>query len=414
MMTTIEHRDLRSALEYAVLIAAEGQKRRPPLAFPKGLKPFFGQSRIAQNSLGRIRRAVEADPGYRAAISAGVSSDLVDEVGRLWLAGRRGWEEEAAKILAARQADEESSDLRRDVKRAEKRRIAAEQAAVRVQADVVQRDSTIARQTAELDDLRADVAKAAEALEEMRAELIDTRNEARHARDREAAALERVDLLERRLAAVKEAEPRGAEHRGEVGDGSSDHETLVEAERRLAEVVEASRGFVEKLESLTAPAPSAADEPGRLQRPSRRRPLRLPGGLISTSAAAARHLVTQGAPIIVDGYNVSKLAWPDRSLEQQRDALVARCENLARRHSARVTVVFDGDSVPGAHATVRRSIRVVYSPAGTSADDVIRADVDLLPDDSPVVVVTSDRQIVDDVKLLGANVIASNAFIAVL
>ena len=34
-MTTIEHRDLRSALEYAVLIAAEGQKRRPPLPVPK-------------------------------------------------------------------------------------------------------------------------------------------------------------------------------------------------------------------------------------------------------------------------------------------------------------------------------------------------------------------------------------------
>lgn len=408
-MTTIEHRDLRSALEYAVLIAAEGQKRRPPLAFPKELKPFLGQSRIAQNSLGRIRRAVEADPSYRAAITAGVSSDLVDEVGRLWLVGRRGWEEEAAKILAARQAEEESSDLRRDVKRAEKRRIAAEQAAARVQADVVQRDSTIAKQAAELDDLRADVAKAAEALEEMRAELIDTRNEARHARDREAAALERVDLLERRLTAASEAVPRV-----DVGDGTPDHEALVETERRLAEVVEASREFVEKLESLTAPAPSAADEPGRLERASRRRPLRLPGGLISTSAAAARHLVTQGAPIIVDGYNVSKLAWPDRSLEQQRDALVARCENLARRHLARVTVVFDGDSVPGAHATVRRSIRVVYSPAGTSADDVIRAEVDLLADDSPVVVVTSDRQIVDDVKLVGANVIASNAFIAVL
>ena len=34
-MSEVEHRHLRSAIEFAVLIATEGQKRRPPLNFPE-------------------------------------------------------------------------------------------------------------------------------------------------------------------------------------------------------------------------------------------------------------------------------------------------------------------------------------------------------------------------------------------
>ncbi|WP_051062475.1 NYN domain-containing protein [Ilumatobacter nonamiensis] len=403
-MATIEHRDLRSALEFAVLIAAESQKRRASLAFPKELKPFLSKSRLATSSLGRIRRAIEADPDFRSTIStvADADPDLIDEVGRLWLAGRDGWEGRAAQVIAERDDQEQTADLRRDLKRSEKRRVAAEQAAARVQVDVMQRDETIAEQAAQLDELRADLTKAAEALDEVRSELIDTRNEARHARDREAAAVERAEIMAQQPPPVPSAtEPDP--------DESSSAEALIRAERQLAAVLDASREFAERVELLVATRPERADT-----RSPRRPTLPVPGGLIATSAAAAQHLVTQHAPVLVDGYNVAKLAWPDRSLEQQRDMLVSRCENLARRHDATVTVVFDGDSVPGAHAKKRRSIRVVYSPAGTTADDVIRSEVDHLPADTAVIVVTNDREIVDDVKAVGANVIPSNAFLAIL
>jgi predicted RNA-binding protein with PIN domain len=118
--------------------------------------------------------------------------------------------------------------------------------------------------------------------------------------------------------------------------------------------------------------------------------------------------------ILVDGYNVAKLGWPGRSLEEQRDALINRTENLARRHGADVTIVFDGDSIVGAHAARRRTVRVVFSPAGVTADDVIRDEVGRLPPDRRIVVVTNDREIVDDVRRAGANVVPSNAFIAAL
>lgn len=408
-MTAIEHRDLRSALDFAVLIASEGQKRRPPLSIPKELKPFLGKRRLAATSLGKVRRVVEANPEFRAAISAGALPELVDEVGRLWLEGRPGWETRAAEIIAERSEEELTTDLRRDLKRAEKRRVAAERATARVQAELLQRDAAITEQARELDELRADLTKAAEALEEAQQELIDVRNEVRHARDREAAAVTRAE------AAASQSSPP-PERRLPTDDPTAvdERDARLRAERRLAEIAEASREFVERVESLTFTDPDSAPTGSRASATTSRSPLRLPGGLISTSAAAARHLLTRNAPVLVDGYNVAKLAWPGQSLEQQRDMLIARCENLARRHSATLTVVFDGDSVPGAHAPARRSIRVLYSPAGTTADDVIRAEVDHLPADTAVVVVTDDREIIDDVRASGANVVASNAFIAIL
>jgi hypothetical protein len=408
-MTTIEHRHLRSALEFAVLIAGEGQKRRPPLAFPKELKPLLSQPRLSGTALGRVRRVVEGDPAFRSAISAGAVPELVDEVGRLWLAGSEGWESEAGELVAEREAEAASTDLRRDVNRADKRRVAAEQATARIQVELLHRDATIAERNTELDGLRAQVSNARDEIEEIRAELIDARNEIRHARDRETAALARAESA---ASSHVEPAPKPAPVEDSLDDaGRSD---AAEVRRRLVEAVDASREFVDHLESLLALDEEVSEPVGRGPGRVRRTAIPLPGGVISTSAVAARHLVAAGAPIFVDGYNVAKLAWPDSGLEHQRTALIDRTENLARRHGAEITIVFDGASVVGAHAPGRRHLRVVFSPEGVTADDVIRAEVGHLPDGTSVVVVTNDREIVDDVKVLGANVIPSNAFIAVL
>ena len=413
-MSEVEHRHLRSALEFAVLIATEGQKRRPALNFPKDLKPFLGKPRIATGSLGRIRRIVEADDVFRHAISAGALPELVDDVGRLWLAGQSGWEQRATEILETEAAEHESKDLQRDLKRAEKRRLAAEQAAARIQAEVLVRDQTIAMHSTELDELRADLTKATEALTEMRTELIDTRNELRHARDREAAAVRRAEEL---ASGARESDPSHARS-GSAGTPKSEADDLVAAAARdrLDEALTASRAFTDELERLLADDDTSLDTELRTvnRRRSGRTPIALPGGVIASSGEAAEHLVRTDASILVDGYNVAKLGWPGRSLEAQRDALIDRSENLARRHGADVTIVFDGDSVVGAHAGRRRTVRIVFSPAGVTADDVIRDEVARLPSDRAVVVVTNDREIIDDVRRAGANVVPSNAFIAVL
>ncbi|MFK7918875.1 MAG: NYN domain-containing protein [Ilumatobacter sp.] len=416
-MADIEHRHLRSALEFAVLIATEGQKRRPPLPFPKELKPFLAKPRLATGALGRVRRIVEADSAFRGAISAGAVPELVDEVGRLWLAGLNGWEQEASVLIAGRAAESESKDLHRDLKRAEKRREAAELATARIQADVLARDHTIAAQQLELDLLRADLAKADDEISEVRTELIDTRNELRHARDRERAAQARAE--QPRPSPMPVAAP--------TADAASESDSRVDpalleqgrladdARRRLEEAHAASQAFASEMERLLVSG-DATDQPANVTggRGSGRTPISLPGGVIASSAEAAAHLVRAGALLLIDGYNVAKLAWPDRRLEDQREALIGRTENLARRHGANITIVFDGDSTVGAHTGARRTVRVMYSPAGVIADDVIRAEVDRLPADQSVVVVTNDREIVEDVRRSGANVVPSNAFIAVL
>jgi predicted RNA-binding protein with PIN domain len=119
------------------------------------------------------------------------------------------------------------------------------------------------------------------------------------------------------------------------------------------------------------------------------------------------------ALVLVDGYNVAKLGWPEVELAIQRERCLDLVDDIARRFSSEVAVVFDGAEVVGSHATRRRLARVAYSRPGESADDVIRTEVKAAPLERPVVVVTNDRAIRRDVAADGANIISSDSFLAV-
>ena len=188
----IEHRSLRSAIEYAVLMAEETQKRKPPMPVPQALRAFFGKPRIPAGALGRLRRAIEADDVFRERIAAGALPGLVDDVGRLWLQRPTGWVADAQRLIADAEREAAESDAVASLKRAERRRVAAEEAAVRSLAEIARLTAIVDEHQDEVDRLRADLTKADEALAETKAELIDVRNEARHSRDREAAAVARM------------------------------------------------------------------------------------------------------------------------------------------------------------------------------------------------------------------------------
>ena len=119
-----------------------------------------------------------------------------------------------------------------------------------------------------------------------------------------------------------------------------------------------------------------------------------------------------GVTVLVDGYNVAKLGWKSLSLEQQRTKCIDAAENFARRWGTSIHVVFDGSSVVGAVSAKRRLIRVSYSPAGVTADDVLRAEVAAIDLSRPVVVITNDQAVVKDVRAAGANVLTSDTFLA--
>ncbi len=161
--------------------------------------------------------------------------------------------------------------------------------------------------------------------------------------------------------------------------------------------------------------PTEAPSPARRRRSvrsPRRVPLALPGGVFAHSTEAAVHLLRRaGVLLLVDGYNVAKLGWPELTLPQQRDRLLDALDELAARHGVEVRVVFDGADV-GRHVVGRRYLQVEFSPPGVSADEVIVRLAESLPVERPVVVATNDGEVRDGARAAGANVIASEQLLA--
>lgn len=106
--------------------------------------------------------------------------------------------------------------------------------------------------------------------------------------------------------------------------------------------------------------------------------------------------------LVVDGYNVSKTAYPELTLADQRTRLVGQLAALAARTSIEITLVFDGAGVVVAPMRGSRGLRVLFSDKGVLADDVIRTLVAAEPQGRPVAVATSDRAVVESVRRRGA------------
>ena len=135
----------------------------------------------------------------------------------------------------------------------------------------------------------------------------------------------------------------------------------------------------------------------------------------SSPALLENYLAMPRARLIIDGYNVSMAAWPESPLEAQRIRLLGGIAPLVARSGAETTIVFDAatsESRPPVNPP--RGVKVIFSPVGVIADDVIRDLVDAEPQGRMVVVVTSDQEIVNDVRRAGARTVAADALIGVL
>lgn len=124
-------------------------------------------------------------------------------------------------------------------------------------------------------------------------------------------------------------------------------------------------------------------------------------------AALDALLTVPSVHLIVDGYNVSKTGYPDLPLADQRSRLVAQLGALGARTGAEITVVFDGAAVIAAPVRGSRGVRVLFSDAGVIADDVVRDLVAAEPVGRPLLVATSDQEIVRSVRRRGAHTVAS-------
>ena len=131
-------------------------------------------------------------------------------------------------------------------------------------------------------------------------------------------------------------------------------------------------------------------------------------------AAVAAMVRTPGVAVIVDGYNVSMLAWPDASAAEQRERLCDALAEFQLRVRCEVTVVFDGAEVPGVRPLRRRGLRVVFSAAGQEADEVVVGEVMFRPAEVPVIVVSSDREVRARAEAEGATVLPADRFLQLL
>lgn len=391
---------LRSALEFAVGIAAAGAKLRPPLPFPAGLRSFTKFHRLPPKALGAVRAAVEGDATFRERLGMAATADLVDEVGCLWLQRPEGWQQRAAELVMLRTPPAADDDAKAE----RRRREAAESAAARARLEVVELREALMRERAELAELQAGLAAAAAESAALRTQL--------HELQRGAA---RSDAGRQRASSTADKAQRELDQlRAEL---DSTKQVLDDVLRKRAEeppAVDTGRLRDLLLEAVSMVG-GASDTARRSRRRVARTPIPVPGGLHGDSEAVAEHLLRgSGALVLVDGYNIAKAGWPDLALERQREQCVNACEHMARRWGTDVQIVFDGADVVGAHSRERRLVKVVYSPQGVLADDVLRATVSALDPTRQVVVVTSDQAVVHDVRSLGANTIRNDVFLAVV
>ena len=114
------------------------------------------------------------------------------------------------------------------------------------------------------------------------------------------------------------------------------------------------------------------------------------------------------AHLIVDGYNVTKTGYPQMPLEKQRLRLLGGLSVLAAQTGAEMTCVFDGAELAAPVLLAPpRGVRVLFSKAGVTADELIRQLARAEPPGRPVVVVSTDREVADGVAKAGARPVAS-------
>lgn len=347
----------RAALDFAVTWAA-AQPSPPP-----ALRAFVRAPRLTPRQLAAVRAALDSDPSLRSTVAdAAATTGLVDNDALAWLRS--------------------SPDARPDAGRSAAAKVRAAEQAAR------QRNE---RLRAEVDTLRRQLEGTSTELERERRAHGDTGHQ---------------------LAALKDSLAAAERQRGDDVRRWQDQQAALQL--RITELDRALDSALEAAASQPGPErfevqPEVRDVQRAATR-ARRRPAPVPKGIAAGSAEGVRFLLQlPGAAVVIDGYNVSMSRWPALTIAQQREALIAVCAGIAHRWGTAISLVFDGDDhvvAPG-----HRTVRVLFSATGETADDVIRRQVAALPVTRQVVVVTSDQAVASDVRAAGAHVVASQAFL---
>lgn len=398
-----------------------------------------------------VAAELDQNDRFRGLIADGLAEDEPDRASWLFLTRPAGWSDDLTMIVeaAAEETAQASTEARlRDV---ERHLVTTRAALEDARSDLARAEGRTAELQSQVGDLRSTITRGKKAVEDLR----DVNRRLEDERDRAVKSLKRAEeLATTRLERIRELESAvdsradaGRDDGDDVSDreGTVDHATtepLVDAEL-MTSAFRAAIGALEQLgEALgTAAVAIGLDELAvsgvekkpwmgsdvaqypsaiggrslpddrilsrRPDQPPRRVPIRLRRGAVEGSADAIEQLLaTPDVIVLVDGYNVAMEAWPGLSKATQRDSLIQMATVLASRSGADIHLVFDGvGDGTRPNVTAALPVRVHFSDAHTEADDVIIEMARIAT--GHVVVVTSDRRILDTTRRMGANVITS-------
>lgn len=331
--------------------------------------------------------------------------------------GREAGAQERTRSLETRVAALEEAG-----RRAEAARLAAQGEVSHLEAEL--REERRARRSRE--QLAAGELEEAQRLAgELEAALAEAGRRAEEAEARARREAERADRAEEREREAREALAASGPDAATEGPGV-DRGALAEAARHAAQLAAVLEDLVSGGRAADPPAasagqgiapatsPSATPRPDRAREPRRAR-VHVPPGMWDETPAAAETMVrTPGVAVVVDGYNVSMLAWPDARPAEQRERLCSALAELHLRARCQITVVFDGAEVPGVRPPRRPGLQVVFSAPGQEADELVVGQVSARPPAVPVLVVSSDAWVRSRAEAEGAQVLPSAVFLDLL
>ncbi|WP_030932642.1 NYN domain-containing protein [Streptomyces sp. NRRL S-646] len=352
----------------------------------------------------------EAQPELTGALDSGSpppAADPLDVAAAAYVLRPTGWVKlvtaagEEAQRADAERADEESraelERLRAEVDRArEQTRVDTERLRAELDAAKKEADSLHRKLRAALSDVKRGEA----ALRKIQGEIETVRTEGQ-------AQVSAAESESRRLKSrLGEAEAALEATRKAAREGRSVEDMRVRL--LLDTVLDAAQGLRRELAlppvSVRPAETVDAVEPGRMT------PKDIAARALSENDPAIldQLLALPQAHLVVDGYNVTKTGYPQMPLEKQRLRLLGQLSQLAAQTGAEVTCVFDGAELAAPVLLAPpRGVRVLFSKAGVTADELIRQLVRAEPPGRPVIVASTDREVADGVARAGARPIAS-------
>ncbi|MFF3456240.1 NYN domain-containing protein [Streptomyces sp. NPDC002730] len=355
-------------------------------------------------------RLSQAQPELSRALESGsppAAADPVDVAAAAYVLRPTGW----VKLVAAageeaQRADAERADEagRRELERLREEltearsQIKSETERLRTELETARKEAEALRR--KLRSAQSDVKRGEAALRRRDAETETIRSEA-------ATQVSSAESESRRLKArLAEADAAVEAGRRAAREGRSIEDMRLRL--LLDTVLDAAQGLRRELALPPAgihPADTVdAVEPGRMS------PKDIAARALSETdpALLEQLLALPQAHLVVDGYNVTKTGYPTMPLEKQRLRLLGGLSMLAAQTGAEITCVFDGAELAAPVLLAPpRGVRVLFSKAGVTADELIRQLVRAEPPGRPVVVVSTDREVADGVAKAGARPVAS-------